>query len=277
MSRPRDPDGFDDRTGDGSGWQEPAHLGEGAAEPAREDPARQDPAREEPAPAAWEPPGWSLPSADPREPGQSAPWPPHRDGGMDVPPDPADPFGAHAWARQRGWTVGDGSGPQDAVLRELIAAGPMRLGSGYGPAGVMRGRFGLLEVVAFDVVFPLGRQVRFEYAVTAAPLLASVPRLRLSPARFWQHGTGGLLHIPSGDPEFDQRWVLLAAEDGPQARRLAEDPTVQALLLGSDDGDEFWTASGHVAAVRPDAHRPELLEHHGRLLTAIVGALATGS
>jgi hypothetical protein len=52
---------------------------------------------------------------------------------------------------------------------------------------------------------------------------------------------------------------------------------VQGLLLGTDDGDEFWSAAGHEAAVRPDGHRPELLEHHARLLAAIVSALGAGS
>jgi hypothetical protein len=93
------------------------------------------------------------------------------------------------------------------------------------------------------------------------------------------------VQVPSGDPEFDARWVLLAAEDGPVPRRLVEDATVRGLLLGTDDGDEFWTsasqgsswAGGFVAAIRPDGHRPELIEHHARLLTAIVAALAAGS
>jgi hypothetical protein len=50
---------------------------------------------------------------------------------------------------------------------------------------------------------------------------------------------------------------------------------VQGLLLGTDDGDEFWTGAGYLAAVRPDGHRPLLIEHHVRLLTALVGALTT--
>jgi len=105
-------------------------------------------------------------------------------------------------------------------------------------------------------------------------VLLPLPGLRLSPVRFWRHGAGGLLHVPSGDAAFDARWVLLAAEDGPAARALVGDPTVRGLLLGTDDGDEFWTAAGFLAAIRPDGHRPQLIEHHARLLTAIVSALA---
>jgi hypothetical protein len=100
-----------------------------------------------------------------------------------------------------------------------------------------------------------------------------VPTLRLSPARFWRHRTGGLVPIVSGNDAFDARWLLLAAEDGPQLRRLVQDPAVQGLLLGTDDGDEFWTGAGHLAAIRPDGHRPQLIEHHSRLLAALVAAL----
>jgi hypothetical protein len=103
-----------------------------------------------------------------------------------------------------------------------------------------------------------------------------VPTLRLSPARLWKHGTAGLLPVPSGNEAFDMRWTLLSTTDDPSVRRLVQDPAVQGLLLGSDDGDEFWTAAGFVAAVRPDGHRPQLIEHHARLLTAVVGALSGG-
>jgi hypothetical protein len=141
---------------------------------------------------------------------------------------------------------------------------------------VLRGRSGSLDLVAFDIAFPLGRSLVSKYAVTAAPLLGVVPALRLSPARFWRHRTGGLVPVASGNEAFDTRWLLMAAEDGPQVRRLVQDPAVQGLLLGTDDGDEFWTGAGHLAAVRPDGHRPLLIEHHARLLTALVGALALG-
>jgi hypothetical protein len=185
-----------------------------------------------------------------------------------------DTVGAQAWALQQGWTISDGTAPQDAVLAELVASAPVRASRDHRAAGVMRGRAGNLELVAFDVVYTDKRSTVPEWAVTAAPVLVPLPGLRLSPARFWRHGAGGLLHVPSGDQALDDRWVLLAAEDGPAVRRLVADPTVRDLLLRSDDGDEFWAAAGHLAAVRPDGHRPALIEHHARLLTAMVAALA---
>ncbi|MGY2065942.1 hypothetical protein [Blastococcus sp. SYSU DS0619] len=188
-----------------------------------------------------------------------------------------DLVGAQGWALQHGWTVSDGSAPEDAVLADLIATSPVRATKDHRAGNVLRGRAGGLELVAFDIVFVERRGVVPEYAVTAFPMLGSVPGFRLSPARFWRHRTGGMVPMPSGDEAFDARWLLLAAEDDPRLRRLAQDPAVHGLLLGSDDGDEFWSGAGYVAAVRPDGHRPELLEHHTRLLTAVAGALAAGS
>jgi hypothetical protein len=188
-----------------------------------------------------------------------------------------DPLGAQAWALHRGWTVADGTGPEDAVLEELVSGAPVRPGKEARPTSVLRGRVGAVELVAFDVVEPLGRGWVPTHAITAAPMLGAVPVLRLSPARLWKHRTGGLLPLASGNDAFDSRWQLLVAEDGPQVRSLVQDPEVQGLLLGTDDGDEFWTGAGHLAAVRPDGHRPLLIEHHARLLTALVGALALGN
>src|SRR4051812_7511177 len=290
MSTPRDRDGFDDDD-TGRAWQEPAHLGGDDAD------GPQPPAT---GPAAggssWEPPGWNLPAAstdrdqpapaDPSAPPTAAPERP-RGGlfGSRRPRDPemeraftyeGDQLGAQSWALQHRWTVSDGSGPEDAALTALLETAPVRPGKEARPAGVLRGRAGAVELVAFDVVYPWGRQWVAKYAITAAPLLGAVPTFRLSPARLWKHRTGGLLPVASGNEAFDMRWQLLAAEDGPQVRRLAQDTALQGLLLGTDDGDEFWTGAGHVAAVRPDGHRPQLIEHHARLLTAIVGALAAG-
>ncbi|MFQ1004175.1 hypothetical protein [Modestobacter sp. SSW1-42] len=189
-------------------------------------------------------------------------------------PDPTDPFGTLAWARQWGWIPSDGTSPQDAELVPLIQSAPVRPGREDRPSRVLRGRGDGLDLVAFDIASPVGRDWVSTHAVTAAPLLGSVPAFRLSPARLWRHGTGGLLQVPSPDPEFDRRWVLLTAEDGPQVRRLVADPLVRQSLLGTDDGDEIWTAAGFLAAVRPDPNRPQLIEHHARLLAAIAGALA---
>jgi hypothetical protein len=298
MSSPRDRDGSED----GGDWQEPAHLsGDEPVEPNFAD-RRKKPRDEESTSdrASWQPPGWDLPAATPQRDlpaGVDPSWAPPA---TQVPEEPArrgwfggsrraadpemerafipetDPVGAQGWALQRGWTVSDGSGPEDAALAGLIASAPVRPGKEARPASVLRGRSGPMELVAFDIAFPLGQGLVPKYAVTAAPLLGAVPALRLSPARFWKHRIAGLIPIPSGDEAFDARWVLLAAEDGPQVRRLSQDPAVHGLLLGTDDGDEFWTAAGHLAAVRPDGHRPQLLEHHARLLTAIAGALAAG-
>ena len=264
--------------------------------------------------ATWQPPGWDLPAATPerdlpaapdrdrtspdaeRRPDADESWAPPA-----TPPPPVqertrpglfgprargevekvfsyegDVVGAQGWALQQGWRISDGNAPEDAVLRELVASAPVRATKDHRPASVLRGRSGALDLVAFDVVYASGRYFVPEYAITAAPLLGAVPGLRLSPARLWKHRTGGLVPIPSGNEVFDLRWQLLAAEDGPQVRRLAQDPTVQGLLLGTDDGDEFWTAAGHLAAIRPDGHRPQLLEHHARLLNALVSALHAG-
>jgi hypothetical protein len=242
------------------------------------------------APSAASP---DVPAADPRQ-GELPPGPPAPDAGpvrgrglfgSRRPRTPGvaeqvfrretDPVGVQAWALHHGWVASDGTGPQDAPLAELVRSAPVRPAKEDRPGNVVRGRGMGLDLVAFDVVFDSGRYQVPRWAVTAAPVLGEVPGFRLSPARFWKHGTAGLVHLPSGDPEFDTRWVLLASADDPRLRRVVEDPVVRQLLLGTDDGDELWSAAGFVAAVRPDGHRPQLIEHHARLLAVVVGALAT--
>ena len=273
MSTPRDRDqpdeGFDPSAADGSTWHEPAHLGGDGGNPPPPEPPPSEP-------PSWQPAGWDLPPASPPR-GAGGPvrgrGRPQGLAGEVFEPE-GDHVGAQGWALQHGWTISDGESPQDAGLRDLMATSPVRPGKEARPVSVLRGRAGTLELVAFDIAYPLGRGLVPKYAVTAAPLLGAVPSLRLSPARFWRHRTGGLVPVVSGNDAFDARWLLLAAEDGPQVRRLVQDPAVQGLLLDTDDGDEFWTGAGHLAAIRPDGHRPQLLEHHARLLTALVGALA---
>jgi hypothetical protein len=280
--RDRDGDGFDDgRTDRPSGWQEPAHLGGAGDTPAGpDDPAGPQGSSGSTTPSPWQPPGWDLPAVEPDRPAatpappwQAAPSPDQRH--SDAPP--ADPWGTQTWAMSVGWVLSDGTAPDDEPLTALVQSAPVRPGKEDRAGRVLRGRGNGLELVAFDIVSPVGRQWASTHAITAAPALGTVPGFRLSPARMWRHGIGGLIQIPSPDPEFDLRWVLLAAEDGPQVRRLVEDPVVRQLLLGSDDGDELWSAAGFVAAVRPDGNRPQLIEHHARLLAAVVAALAAAA
>jgi len=283
MSTPRDR-GFDgsdanDPSDPNRGWHEPEHLG-GEPAGAEDDDERYGGPPADPRGAGFPPP--SEPAPQPGDPssrrgslGTGGAFRPRGDVGR-VFAYQGDLVGAQGWALQHGWTLSDGSGPEDAALADLVASAPVRPTKEHRPAGVLRGRSGTLELVAFDVVFPLRNGWVPQYAITAAPLLAPVPGFRLSPARFWRHRTAGLVPLPSGNEAFDARWLLLVTEDAPPLRRLVQDPAVQGLLLGSDDGDEFWAAAGHVAALRPDGHRPELIEHHARLLTAIVAALSSG-
>ncbi|MCA0147060.1 hypothetical protein [Blastococcus sp. LR1] len=313
MTSPRDPEDRDGFGGpdDGSDWREPPHLGSGGTPDDDVDKPNFADRRRTPrdesdslSSASWQPPGWDLPAAEPRRPvppPSDAPVPlqkpPPQEPPLPGPPPEAvasperrtgsrargaadqvfayqgDLVGSQGWALQHGWTVTDGTTPQDAVLADVIASSPVRATKDHRAGNVLRGRAGGLELVAFDVVYASGRHVVPEYAVTAAPVLGQVPVFRLGPARFWRHRTGGLVPLASGDPAFDARWLLLAGEDDPRLHRLAQDPAVHAVLLGSDDGDEFWSGAGHVSAIRPDGHRPPLLEHHARLLTAIVAAL----
>ncbi len=294
------------------GGDEPAQDPPAQDPPAQDKPnfadRRKQPRDSDPSvdPATWQPAGWDLPPAEPQRParepsGVDPGWAPPQPDQQQTPAQEApvrrglfggrrqrdpemeraftyegDVVGAQGWALQRGWTISDGTAPEDAALQDLIGSAPVRLTKDHRPGSVLRGRAGMLDLVAFDAVYTSGRHVVPEYAITAAPLLGAPPALRLSPARLWKHGVGGMVQIPSDDADFDRRWTLLAAEDGPQVRRLVADPEVRRLLLGTDDGDEFWTAGGFLAAVRPDGHRPQLIEHHTRLLTALVGALAAG-
>ncbi|MCZ2806938.1 hypothetical protein O2W18_17660 [Modestobacter sp. VKM Ac-2983] len=297
----------DDRSGSQAwqppGWDLPAVQPDrpAASGPPPSSPPPSTPPAQTPPPAPRDEPAWRPPEADqgqsdapPREQaerprrglsglfggGRSRPSGDAGTGNRDAQPDPAaaeDPYGTQLWAQQFGWVLSDGTAPEDEPLGALVRSAPVRPGKEDQASRVVRGRGNGLDLVAFDIVSPVGRGFVSTHGVTAAPVLGAVPAFRLSPARMWRHGTGGMLQIPSPDPEFDRRWVLLAAEDGPQVRRIAEDPLVRQSLLGSDDGDEIWSAAGFVAAIRPDANRPQLIEHHARLLAAVVGALAAAA
>ena len=188
-----------------------------------------------------------------------------------------DLVGAQGWAMQRGWTISDGTAPEDAALRDAdrARAGPARARR-HRPGGVLRGRAArwTWSPSTSSTRGPArGAEVRGHRRAGAR---APSPALRLSPARIWRHGTGGLVQVPSRDPAFDRRWLLLAAEDGPQVRRLVAGPGRAAAAARQRRRRRVLAGRRHLAAIRPDGHRPQLIEHHARLLAALVGALAAG-
>lgn len=183
--------------------------------------------------------------------------------------------GLTEWAESHGWSTSDGDGAEDAPLVDLIASAPMRLDSYDRARTVVRGQFGSWRMSAFEIVYERGRQRVRRYAVTAAPSLVPLPMVRLVPARFWSHKTGGMLALPSGDDVFDSRWTLLVAEDSAMARSLLAEP-VRALLLASEDRDEIWYGAGQLAIAAPDNHYPDLLTWHAKVLSTLLAALSLG-
>ncbi len=177
------------------------------------------------------------------------------------------------WATGHGWSVTDGDSAEDAPLVDLIASAPMRLDPYHRARGVVHGQVGGRLMTAFEIVYERGRDRVRRYAVTAAPSLIPLPTLRLVPARFWSHKTGGMVALPSGDGAFDLRWTLLVAEDAPIARQLLTEP-VRALLLASEDKDEIWYAEGHLAIARTDNHHPDLLNWHAQVLSTLLAAVS---
>ena len=112
--------------------------------------------------------------------------------------------------------------------------------------------------------------------MTAAPLLGAVARPPAVPGPVLEpphrRAAPGAQRRPTPSTPAGRCW---SPRTGRRCAGWSRTPRVRALLLGTDDGDEFWTAAGHVAVVRPDGQRPQLMEHHARLLGAVVGALST--
>lgn len=177
------------------------------------------------------------------------------------------------WALQRGWRASSGDEAEDAPLAEVIGSAPMRLDPYHRARNVVRGFVGAWQLIGFDLTYERGKDRVVRYAVTTTPVLYPLPAFRLCPARFWKHGTGGQMLLPSGDQAFDTRWSMLAEQDDPALRDLIAEP-VRAILLASEDKDEIWWGAGHIAIVRPDGHHPELLDWHTRVLTTMLTQLS---
>ena len=187
-----------------------------------------------------------------------------------------DHAGTARWARAHGWTsVADGEPGADLAAALLGTAPLRRLGPEHAPRHGQAGHHGDVPALAFDVALRTPAGWVPEYAVTALALGGEVPAVRLTPARLWSQGGGGWQPLDSGDRGFDARWRVLATPgDAGRLAPLAADPALLTALLSTDDGDDLWTATGCVAALRPDGHRPSLLDHHLGLLTVVRQALA---
>ncbi len=186
----------------------------------------------------------------------------------------ADRGGAGAWARQAGWERVGASSPQRVAAEELVRSAPVRrIGSDHHARDVVAGSIDGLDVLAFDIAVSASTGWIAEWAVTAAALPDDPPVVRLTPTRLWLHDPDGLTRVESGDAAFDARWRVLG--DGARAQHVADDVAVRQALLATDDGDDIWIAAGHLAALRPDGHRPLLLEHHVRLLAVVHRALGS--
>lgn len=173
-------------------------------------------------------------------------------------------------AERRGWPMLE----VDLTLGPLLAEAPLWLTAEHRAAPVLRGRSGTWDVLACEVryLMPRGELSMAQYAVTALPVPLPLPVLRISPRRFLNHATSGLLLVPTGAPDFDGRWRVLASQDSPEVRGVIG-PDLQAALLAGPDIDEVWTAAGHLAASRADGHHDVLIDQHASLLSAAMTGL----
>ena len=246
----------------------------------------------EPEDGGWrEPAGWER-----RRPGRCAPAPPADRAGSPAPADAvagsggragsvarglhatrATSSGAQGWALQHGWSISDGTGPQDAVLAELRGLGaragrPRSTGRPACCAAAPAPRAGRLR----RRLPGRPRPGMPQWAVTAAPLLAAVPALPALPrpvlaapdrraAARWPAGT--------------RRSTRAGCCSPPRTRRscaaLVQDPAVQGCCWAATTATSSGPAAGH--SPRPARRAPAaLIEHHARLLTAVVARPPAG-
>ena len=138
MSTPRDRDGDDDPAGEGSGWQRagaPRATGGEPDPPTAAAAAGRDRRRRSPDRRPAGGPGRPPPRRRAARAGGRRPGGPERLRDERAFRYETDLVGAQGWALQHGWTISDGSGPQDAVLArpDRLRAGAPGQG-GTGPA-----------------------------------------------------------------------------------------------------------------------------------------------
>jgi len=145
------------------------------------------------------------------------------------------------------------------------------LGAEHVPTGIHAGLADGWGALAFDVRARTDHGAVPAWAVTAVGRATTGQPFRLHPRRLGRFTLGPRLPAVALPPSLRERWT--AAGD-PSASGLVVSSRAAAALLATDDGDEIWATGTALAALRPDGHRPDLLEHHLRLLTTIVRDLA---
>jgi hypothetical protein len=180
-----------------------------------------------------------------------------------------DRAGVARWARDRGW-VEVPADDRPPVVGELLAGAPVPLGPEHVAVDLRTGVHAGWSVLAFDVVVRTGQGDVPEWAVTALGRPRTADPYHLHPRRlgaFALPGRGRSVDVGPG--ELADRWTATGA---PDVARVLQQAAAREALLGTDDGDEVWATATALAAVRPDGHRPALLEHHLPLLAALAGA-----
>ena len=287
MSTPRDRDGFEGphrRAGGLARAGAPGRRGRRRAEPAL--PSRRTAASgaEHLAAGGLGParggarPGRPARPGSRRAPDRRSPRPAATSGGFPVEQPvmvpPADTWGTQAWALSVGWLLSDGTGPEDAPLAALVHERPGAPGQG-GPcrAGPARPGNGL-DLVAFDIVSPMGRQ--------------SVARTRSLPPRCSAPSPPSGCPRPGCGGTAPAAWCRCPARTrSSTAAGCCSRPRTARRCAGWSR--TRWSASCCSAATTatscgrppassprsgPTANRPQLIEHHARILAAVVAALA---
>ncbi len=181
----------------------------------------------------------------------------------------ADPAGVRAWCARHGWSAVDTPPP---VVAELLGSAPVPLGHEHVATGVRTGPADTWTALALDVQARTAHGVVPTWAVTAVGRPGVGDPWRLHPRRLQRFAVGPALPALDVPGPLGERW---SAAGSPALAALLAVPAVEQALLGTDDGDEVWATPTALAALRADGHRPDLVEHHLRLLTTLAGAEAT--
>lgn len=186
-----------------------------------------------------------------------------------------DPAGVRRWAEQHGWVRTDEAPP---VVAEILEAAPVPLGPEYVASDVITGQFEGWDALAYNVGVQTSNGVVPKWAMTAVGRSQAGSGFWVHPKRLgrFRRREQGVVTAKLDFAELADRWTLSTNGTEGEGLDLLENRSVVHALLETDDGDELWATPTAFAAVRPDNHRPALLDHHLRLLTTLAKAEPTG-